>query len=106
VQQEGPLTDPNVKQPNRLIKCYTIKQNESNEDKSAEDVLKKDILDEKGTEQISKVGDKETEDQLIAFNNELDDDSIELIKDALNSHYLLKDLHIGIMYSYINIVIV
>jgi hypothetical protein len=86
-------------QQSRIIRCYSIKnveQQDSILDKSAEMMLKRDLLEDKiGLSKTTKPSMQSGE--LLVVNDELDDESIAEIKNALCNHYLLTDLSIQIM---------
>ena len=86
------------KPQNKLIMCYSIKNNNENLlEISAEKLLQKDYVSDEKTKTGSKSINLKYNKSLQIMNNELDFENIEFIKKSLSNHYLFKDLSNKIM---------
>ncbi len=80
-----------LKNPTRKsIRCYTYKQKEDL-NRSVEKLLQKEY-NQDNSEQTSKSTCVKNSQDMMIFNDELEDGHIEHIKDSLLNHYLFKDM--------------
>jgi hypothetical protein len=92
-------SSPDKHKPSKnLIRCYSIR-NDDVLNRSGEKLLQRDLLVDSRlkTTEAKTTNLEKMHHSLLMFNSELDDESINLIKNSLSSHYLFKEMNEKIM---------